>query len=139
MNIQFLNIYEKIKKFNSSFISFYIEEVDRIILTKTKSVTIKNNTNNEYNIIIKKRLPAKYWNYLYLCFNEIFRYYQLYPNIHLSEDIIDKKILLWIKIIPCLIDLEILKKLNLMNLMHKSTLKKINIRKLKKQWAIFQF
>lgn len=132
MNIQFLNIYEKIKKFNSSFISFYIEEVDRIILTKTKSVTIKNNTNNEYNIIIKKRLPAKYWNYLYLCFNEIFRYYQLYPNIHLSEDIIDKKILLWIKIIPCLIDLEILKKFKKINKIQSFLIDKFNIKSVNK-------
>lgn len=132
MNIQFLNIYEKIKKFNSSFISFYIEEVDRIILTKTKSVTIKNNTNNEYSIIIKKRLPAKYWNYLYLCFNEIFRYYQFYPNIHLSEDIIDKKIILWIKIIPCLIDLEILRKFKKINKIQTFLIDKLNIKSINK-------
>ena len=131
-NISLLNIYKKVAKTEKGFILFYLEEIDRIVLTKTKSVIIKNKMNENWDVSIIKRLPAKYWNYLFLCYNEIFRYYQTYQEINLLKGSMNRKILLWIKIIPCLIDLEILRKFKKINKIQSFLIDKFNIKSINK-------
>ena len=126
------NIYKKLTKYESCFIEFYLEEIDRLIIKNTNTIIIKNKDNEEWDVRISKRLPAKYWEYLFTLYKEILRHKQINDNHFPKYQFIEKnnihqKIDLWIKIIPAIINFEILHKFKKLNYFQKFLIDKFNI------------
>lgn len=126
------NIYKKMVKCESVFINYYLEEIDRLIIIKTETITIKNKSHGDWDIRVSKRLPAKYWSYLFTLYKELLRYKQysepkLFNYQHHDKKLLQNKIDLWINTIPVIINIPILSNFKKLNFLQKILIDKFNI------------